>query len=85
MGSPILRDTGRPASPAWLVKLMEIIILKCQSIIQFDLRNVTMSINEECHSSPSVSTIPIPSAQPLKPVTNPDLWEYMDASKEISQ
>ena len=33
----------------------------------------TMSINEAC---PSVSTIPIPSAQRLKPVSNPDLWEY---------
>ena len=34
-----------------------------------------MSINEAC---PSVSTIPIviPSAQRLKPVSNPDLWEY---------
>ena len=27
------------------------------SINYFDLRNVTMSINEECHSFPSVSTI----------------------------
>ena len=33
----------------------------------------TMSINEAC---PSVSTIPIPFAQRLKPVLNPDLWEY---------
>ena len=32
-----------------------------------------MSINEAC---PSVSTIPIPSAQRLKPVSNPDMWEY---------
>ena len=39
----------------------------------FRLRNVTISINEACHS---VSTVPIPSAQPLKPITNPDLWEY---------
>ena len=55
------------------------------SINYFDLRNVTMSTNEACYSSPSVSTIPLPSAQPLKPVTHQDLCEYMDASKEISQ
>ena len=35
-----------------------------------------MSINEACHSSQSVSTIPIPSVLLLKPVTNSDLWEY---------
>ena len=34
---------------------------------------IALSINEAC---PSVSTIPIPSAQRLKPVSNPDLWEY---------
>ena len=33
----------------------------------------TISINEAC---PSVSTIPIPSAQRLKLVSNLDLWEY---------
>ena len=40
------------------------------SINYFDLRYITISIND------AVSTVPIPSAQPLKPVTNPDLWEY---------
>ena len=40
------------------------------SIINFI---IALSINEAC---PSVSTIPIPSAQRLKPVSNPDLWEY---------
>ena len=40
------------------------------SIINFF---IALSINEAC---PSVSTIPIPSAQQLKPVSNQDMWEY---------
>ena len=44
------------------------------SIINFIMLYViALSINEACLS---VSTIPIPSAQRLKPVSNPDLWEY---------
>ena len=68
-----LRPAGLPVRPdslAWQAKLVEIIVYKFQSFIML---RYTMSINEAC---PSVSTIPIPSAQRLKSVSNPDLWEY---------
>ena len=35
-------EAGRPASPAWQAKLLEIIILKCQSIILIYVTYVTM-------------------------------------------
>ena len=54
----------RPDRSAWQAKLVEIIVYKCQSFI------LLMSINEAC---PSVS---VPSAQRLKPGSNPDLWEH---------
>ena len=64
-------EAGRPASPAWQAKLVDIIVYKCQSLMLCYV--IALSINEACLS---VSTIPIPSAQRLKPVSNPDLWEY---------
>ena len=68
-------EAGRPDRPAWQDKVLEIII-DVNQLFPF-----TVSINEACHSSLSVSTIPMPSAQPLKHVANPDLWEHgWDAS-----